>query len=262
MARNKIHKNGGRKAVTSQQRMHGHSTHASATKKTAGGNVFSKGGDSEKGEIKSDQLTGISTKKEALTAQTSSSKNSLFSVKETPCKNIIFLVFFIIWFAVYLGCEVPVNRFLNYPLDQSLVKDAVSKLRTGLNFLMALAVLVATFFDRAMIYKEISNKKRADTGESLDSMFLPFALAFVPFTTASVDFGESIANLNLALSLVLLLIALITITDYILLNIYNLDINKLYRVGKIHIHIIIISFSLSLAFGFNVYLNWYRQFFK
>ncbi|WP_289368176.1 hypothetical protein [Pantoea stewartii] len=260
MAKGKIHKKGGRKAVTSQQRRPASSTPASATKSTSGGHVVLRGGGSVAGEIKSAQLTGISEKKEAPTTQPPSSLKSLLSEKEISFKNIIFLFFFILWLIAYLGCEVPVNRFLNYPSDQSLVKDAVSKLRMGLNFLMSLAVLVATFFDRAMIYREISFKRRTDAREVLDSMLLPFALALVPFTTASVDLGESIANLNLALSLVLFFIALVTIIDYVLLIIYKLDINKLYRVGKVHIQVFIISVFLFLLFGFDVYLNWCRKF--
>jgi len=129
--------------------------------------------------------------------------------------NYALLVILLVWLFLYLGCKPHINEYLGYPENPDKVVNAVGLFRAWLNVGMVTIVIFFTYWDRWEVFKEaISNniedaafKKRAN------ALFIPFALAVIPFTTALSDLASLLPIHDYAYHLLMAFLILLIVTD-------------------------------------------------
>jgi len=129
--------------------------------------------------------------------------------------NYLLLGIVLVWLYAYLGCEPHINEYLGYPEDTERVVNAVGLFRAWLNFAMVTIVILFTYWDRWKIFKEAISKHIEEVAfrKRANALFIPFALAVIPFTTALNDLVALLSVREYAYHLLMAFIILLIVID-------------------------------------------------
>jgi hypothetical protein len=133
----------------------------------------------------------------------------------------ILLVFLLLWIYAYLGCEPHINEQLGYPENPEKLANATGLFRASLNLVMVSIVMVFTYIDRWESFKHarFNNLQKSALKQRANVLFIPFALAVIPFITAASDLGTLLSVQNLTFSLLMAFLLFVIFIDGIAVSI-------------------------------------------
>lgn len=176
--------------------------------------------------------------------------------------NCVLCFILIVWLYAYLGCGYHLNSYLGYPANPDIVANAVGLFRAWLNFGMVSIVILFTYLDRWKIFKEAisNNLANAEFKNRVNSLFIPFALATIPFITAASDLGDLLSLPNLTYYLLMAFLLLLIVLDGIVTAVFvkKFPDKNFKRILSGHIlaffYIIIAAFVIAVlsSFPFNI----------
>lgn len=139
-------------------------------------------------------------------------------LKINKYQNALFLLLIITWLVFYIFCGL-VSGFTNLAEN-----EFVDRCRALLNVLITSFVLFITYKDRFSQYKLLA---RITNGEGdlpkLPELFVPFALAIVPFTSAMTDLAKVTESYELVINLSLGTLFFVTLLETVVVSFYEMS---------------------------------------
>lgn len=139
-------------------------------------------------------------------------------LKINKYQNALFLLLIITWLVFYIFCGLLSG------LTNLAESEFVDRFRALLNVFITSVVLSFTYKDRFFQYKLLA---KITNGEGdlpkLPELFVPFALAIVPFTSAMTDLAKATESYELVMNLSLGMLFLVTLLETVVVCFFEMS---------------------------------------
>lgn len=200
------------------------------------------------------QQTAMCSKSTETHQGKESKKTKIFNLSVL---NWVLLVVLFAWLYAYLGCEPYIKDYVVSPLNPDEAVNAVGLFRAGLNFVMVTIVILFTYWDRWGSFRHAmaNNIEDAELKKRANALFIPFALAIIPFTTAASDLGTLLSVPNLTYYLLMAFLLLPIVLDGLVAAVFVRKYPGKPFKRILASHILAFSFMIIAAFVMAVLLS-------